>query len=86
MIALNIVSSLAQLGQYGLGSTLIPIGLKVRNATPGNNGITSAAFWLDMLVGLNVARQLTRKLGFRTTLFCGVTMCALNYILMPIIN
>ena len=86
IIALNIVSVLAQFGQYGLGTTLIPIGLKVRNATPENIGITSAAFWLGMLVGLVVAGQLTRKLGFRMTLVCGIAMSSLSFVLMPLIN
>jgi MFS family permease len=86
IIALNIVSVLAQFGQYGLGTTLIPIGLKVRNATPANIGITSAAFWLGMLVGLIIAGQVTRKLGFRKTLICGVLTSSISFALMPQIN
>ena len=86
IVALNIVSVLAQFGQYGLGTTLIPIGLKVRNATPENIGMTSAAFWLGMLVDLILAGKLTRKLGFRMTLVCGVAMSSLSFVLMPLIN
>jgi len=86
IVALNIVSVLAQFGQYGLGATLIPIGLKVRNATPENIGVTSAALWAGMLVGLIVAGQLTRKFGFRMTLLFGVAMSSLSFALMPLIN
>ena len=80
------VSVLAQFSQYGLGTTLIPIALKVRNATPENIGMTSAAFWLGMLIGLIVAGQLTRKLGFRITLVCGIAISSLSFGLMPLIN
>ena len=80
------VSVLAQFSQYGLGTTLIPIDLKVRNATPETIGVTSGAFWLGMLVGLIVAGQLTRKLGFRMTLVCGIAMSSLSFVLMPLIN
>jgi MFS family permease len=86
IVALNITSVLAQFGQYGLGTTLIPIGLKVRNASPETIGMTSAAFWVGMLIGLIAAGQLTRKLGFRMTLICGVALSSLNFVLMPIIH
>ena len=86
IVALNMVSVLAQFVQIGLGITLIPIGLKVRNETPETIGVTSAALWLGMLVGLIVAGQLARKLGFRMTLVCGIAMSSLSFVLMPSIN
>ena len=86
IVALNIVSVLAQFGQYGLGTTLIPIGLKVRNASAENIGTTSAAFWVGMLIGLFLASQATRKFGFRLTLVCGVGLSSLSFVLMPFIH
>ncbi len=48
--------------------------------------MTSAAFWVGMLVGLIIAGQLTRKLGFRMTLICGVGLSSLSFVLMPVIH
>ncbi len=48
--------------------------------------MTSAAFWIGMLVGLIIAGQLTRKLGFRMTLICGVGLSSLSFVLMPVIH
>jgi MFS family permease len=85
IIALNAVSLMAQFGQYGLGVTLIPIGLKARNANPENIGLTSAAFWLGMLFGLIIAGKLNRQLGYRKTLVLGVVMSAASFSVMPFI-
>jgi MFS family permease len=82
IIALNIASALSQLGQYGLGTTLIPIALKIRNASAENIGFTSAVFWLGMLFGLLLANQLTRHLGYRFTVILGVLMSAVSFALL----
>ncbi len=34
IVALNAVSTLSQIGQYGLGTTLLPIALVAKGATP----------------------------------------------------
>ena len=86
MIALNVVSALAQFGQYGLGVTLIPMGLKVRNASVETIGFTSAAFWVGMLLGLLVAGHLTRKFGYRTTLILGMVLSAVSFMIMPLMD
>lgn len=86
IVALNAVSILAQFGQYGLGTTLIPIGLKARNAGAESIGVASSALWCGMLVGLLIAGQLTRTLGYRTTLIVGILLSALSFILMPLVD
>ena len=86
VIALNITSILAQFGQYGLGTTLIPIALKVRNASAESIGITSSALWFGMLIGLLIAGQLTRIWGYRATLILGVSLSALSFIVMPMMD
>jgi len=86
IIALNLASALSQLGQYGLGTTLIPIAMKIRNASPENIGFTSAVFWLGMLFGLLLANRLTRQLGYRFTLIIGVLMSAVSFALLLIID
>jgi MFS family permease len=86
IIVLNLVSALAQFGQYGLGTTLIPIGLKARNASVESIGFTSSAFWIGMLVGLLLAGHLTRKFGYRITLIFGICLSAISFAFMPLIN
>ena len=86
IIALNFVSALAQFGQYGLGVTLIPIGLKARNASVESIGFTSAAFWVGMLVGLLLAGHLARQFGYRLTLVIGICLSAISFALMPLID
>jgi MFS family permease len=85
IVILNLVSVLSQFGQYGLGTTLIPIGLKVRQATPEAIGFSSAALWLGMLLGLLLAGQFTRKLGYRHTLILGICLSSISFVLMPLL-
>lgn len=84
IVALNIVSTLSQIGQFGLGTTLIPIALEAKHASPSFIGSTSAAFWLGMLAGLLVAGKLTRNLGYRNTVILGLLLSALSFVLMPL--
>jgi len=86
IVALNAVSTLSQIGQFGLGTTLLPIALEARHATPELIGLTSAAFWFGMLGGLLVAGQLTRSLGYRNTVIIGVLVSAISFVLIPMLN
>lgn len=86
IVALNAVSTLSQIGQYGLGTTLLPIALVSKGATPEQIGITSSAFWLGMLAGLLITGQLTRTLGYRITVIMGLIISALSFALMPLID
>ena len=52
MVALHAVSMLAQIGQFALGSILLPIALEAKKVSPEVIGFTSAAFWFGMFVGL----------------------------------
>ncbi|MDI1361386.1 MFS transporter [Methylotenera sp.] len=83
IVALNAVSTLSQIGQYGLGTTLLPIALVAKGATPEQIGITSSALWLGMLAGLLVTGQLIRALGYRITVILGLVISALSFAVMP---
>ena len=85
IVALNAVSTLSQIGQYGLGTTLLPIALVAEGATPEQIGITSSAFWLGMLLGLLVTGQLTRTFGYRITVIIGLVVSALSFAVIPLI-
>ena len=86
IIALNLVSALSQIGQFGLGTTLIPIALEAKMATPEAIGLTTSSFWFGMLFGLFKAGYLTRKLGYRNTVLIGLLLSALSFFIMPLLN
>ena len=86
IVALNAVSTLAQISQFGLATTLLPIALEAKNARPDFIGTASSAFWLGMLFGLLVAGKLTRQLGYRNTVIAGLILSALSFILMPLLD
>jgi MFS family permease len=86
IVALNAVSTLAQIGQFGLGTTLIPIAMEARKASADNIGFTSSVFWLGMLTGLLVAGKLTCVLGYRNTVILGLIVSAISFALMPTID
>jgi MFS family permease len=86
IIALNLVSALSQVGQFGLGTTLIPIALEAKMASPETIGLTTSAFWFGMLFGLFKAGYLTRKLGYRNTVLVGLLISAISFFIMPLLD
>ena len=83
---MNAVSTLAQIGQFGLGTTLFPIALEAKGASPQIIGLVSAIFWVGMLLGLLIAGKLTRYFGYRNTVMLGLLGSALSFALTPLIN
>ncbi len=86
MVALNAVSTLAQIGQFALGTMLLPIALETKKVSPEVIGFTSAALWLGMMAGLLAAGQFTRWLGYRNTVIAGLLMSITSFVLLPYIN
>jgi MFS family permease len=86
IVALNAVSTLSQIGQYGLGTTLLPIALVAKGATPEKIGITSSALWLGMLAGLLLTGRIIQSLGYRNTVIIGLVISALSFAVMPNLN
>lgn len=86
IVALNAVSTLAQIGQFALGTTLLPIAQEVRQASPQLIGITSSILWLGMLAGLLVTSMLTRHIGYRLTVLLGLVTSSISFALMPMMD
>ena len=86
IIALNAVSTFAQIGQIGLGTTLFPLALEAKKVSPEMIGLTSASLGLGMLAGLLVAGRLTRILGYRNTVIVGLLLGAASFILTPLLD
>ena len=86
MVALHTVSMLAQIGQFALGSILLPIALEAKKVSPQVIGFTSAAFWLGMLAGLLVVGYSSQKIGYRNTVIVSLLMSAASIVMLPLFN
>ena len=83
LIALNAVSTLAQIGQYGLGTSLLPLAQEARGVPAWLIGLSSAAFWFGMLGGLLLAGRATRAWGYRRTVVAGMVLSAVAFAVTP---
>ena len=83
LVALNAVSTLAQVGQYGLGTSLLPLAQEARGVPAWLIGLSSAAFWFGMLAGLLLAGRATRAWGYRRTVVAGMGLSALAFGITP---
>jgi MFS family permease len=86
IIALNAVSTLTHISQYGLGTMLIPIALEAKNASPEIIGFTSAILWFGMLVGLLVAGKIIHAISYRNTVLLSIAISAASFIAIPFID
>jgi MFS family permease len=83
LAALNGVSLLSQIGQYGMAATLLPLALEVRGASAAQIGVASAAYWLGMFGGLLLAGPLSRGQGYRRTVLAGLLLSAFGFMIAP---
>jgi MFS family permease len=86
IIALNAVSTLTHVSQYGLGTMLIPIALEAKNASPEIIGFTSAILWFGMLIGLLVAGKIIHAISYRNTVLLSMAISATSFIAIPFID
>jgi MFS family permease len=63
--ALNTVSALSQIGQFGIGFVMLPVWLAQQGLDAGQLGLFAASLWLGQLPGLALAPWLCRRLGFK---------------------
>ena len=80
--ALNAVSTLAQVGQYGIAFIVIPVGLAQQGLDARQLGVFAASMWLGQLPALAVAPRLCRRFGPRRVVVAGLlcTVLALPWI------
>jgi len=72
MVALNGVSALAQIGQYGIPFVLFPLALESRGVAAWRIGVVGSALWVGMLLGLLLAPGVVQRLGHRATVLAGL--------------
>jgi MFS family permease len=74
--ALNIVSALAQVGQFGILYVIVPVWLAEQGLNATQLGLFAASLWMGQLPGLALAPTLCRSLGPRWVVIAGL-MCTL---------
>ncbi|WP_322015709.1 MFS transporter [Paraburkholderia sp. J12] len=72
IVALNAVSLLAQLGQFGVGFAVVPQWLAQRGLGITQLGSFASVQWAGMLAGILAAPVLARGLGARLAVFGGL--------------
>lgn len=83
IITLNAVSTLSQIGQFGIGFVVLPLWLVEHGLNAAQLGIFASVEWLGMLVGLAVAPRFNIQLGHRTVIAIGLLVSMLGFTVMP---
>jgi MFS family permease len=83
IIALNAVSILSQIGQFGIGIVVLPLWLVQHGLNAAQLGIFASAEWLGMLVGLAVAPRLNIQFGHRTVIAIGLLITIFALAVIP---
>ena len=75
--ALNAVSALAQIGQFGFALVMVPVWLAQQGLDASQLGLFAASLWLGQLPGLAMAPQLCRRWGERWVIGLGL-LCTVS--------
>ena len=75
--ALNAVSALAQVGQFGIAFVMLPVWLAEQGLDASQLGLFAASLWLGQLPGLALAPRLCQLLGERRVIVLGL-LCTLG--------
>lgn len=80
--ALNAVSALSQIGQFGIGFMVLPVWLAHRGLDAPRAGLFSAAQWTGLLAGLLVTPALMNRIGARWTVLLGLVASTVAFAIM----
>jgi MFS family permease len=82
--ALNTVSALAQVGQFGIAFVVLPVWLAQQGLDASQLGLFAASLWAGQLPGLGLAPRLCLRWGPRAVVVAGLlcTLLALAWIAM----
>jgi len=75
--ALNAVSTLAQVGQFGIAFVMLPVWLAQQGLEASQLGLFAGSLWLGQLPGLALAPALCRRMGERRVIVLGL-LCSLG--------
>lgn len=77
--ALTTVSTLSQIGQFGIGFMVLPVWLAHQGLDAPRAGLFAAAQWTGMLIGLLFAPRLMQRLGSKLTVTLGLAASLIAY-------
>lgn len=83
IMALNVASTLSQIGQFGIGIVVLPLWLAQHGLNAAQLGEFASAEWLGMLIGLAVGPQLNNRLGHRAVISLGLIVTMLGLATIP---
>ena len=83
IVALNLVSTFSQLGQFGVGFLVLPIWLASRGLGAIDLGLFGAAGWAGMLMGLIVTPKLLNRYSTKQMVFFGMLASIMGFLLIP---
>ena len=86
IVALNAVSTLAQLGQFGVGFIVLPIWLAARGMGAIELGFFGAAGWSGMLIGLLITPKLIAQFGSKKVVFASLILSSIGFVMIPFFN
>jgi len=70
--ALNAVSTLAQIGQFGIIFVIVPVWLALQGLSAAQLGFFAASLWMGQMPGLGLAPWLCRHWGARAVVVVGL--------------
>ncbi len=70
--ALNAVSTLAQIGQFGIVYVMVPVWLALQGLSAAQLGFFAASLWMGQMPGLGLAPWLCHHWGARTVVVVGL--------------
>jgi MFS family permease len=83
IVALNAISTLSQLGQFGVGFIVMPIWLAFRHVEPVQLGFFGAVEWLGMLIALLITPKLLKKRSSKEVILLSLTLTSLGLVMVP---
>nr|WP_241018954.1 MFS transporter [Paraburkholderia sp. Tr-20389] len=73
------VSTLAQIGQFGIGFMVLPVWLAQQGLDAPRAGLFAAAQWTGMFIGLLFAPRLIERVGSKATVSLGLAASLIAY-------
>ena len=84
--ALNAVSALSQVGQFGIAFVMLPVWLAEQGLHASQLGLFAASLWLGQLPGLALAPRLCRRWGERSVIALGLLSTLSAFFWIPFVG
>lgn len=84
--ALNAVSAMAQVGQFGIAFVMLPVWMAEQGLDASQVGMFAASLWLGQLPGLGLAPWLCQRLGERQTIESGLLCTIFAFISIALVG